>query len=82
MVLAICSVHTAGSLMTASSGCRRQPSTDPRTALSMAWRRVCLKTVGGASAPVGVSSEASVGVVSSSISGGSVLVKSQRLSRV
>ena len=68
--------------MTANSGWRRQPSTDPRTALSTAWRRVCLKTVGGASVSVGVSSEGSVGVVSSSTSGGSVLAKSHRLSKV
>lgn len=82
IVFAICRVHAAGSLMTANSGCRRHPSTDPRTALSTAWRRVCLKIVGGASISVGVSSEGSVGVVSSSTSVGSVFANPQRLSNI
>ena len=50
MVFTIRRVHTAGSLMTANSGCRRQPSTDPRTALSMAMLRSTIAHIGEAHA--------------------------------
>ena len=82
MVLAICRVQTVGSLMTASRGCSRQPSTDPRAALSTACSRTCLEMVGGSSAVEEVPSELSVGGASSSTSGGSVPAKLQRVSKV
>ena len=68
--------------MTARRGCRRQPNIDPRTALSTACSRTCLNTVGGASPLEVTPSEPSVGGTSSSVSGGSVLAKSQRVSKV
>lgn len=58
-MLAICSVHTDGSLMITSSGCRTQPRTELFKTLSMAVSLECVGVACSSSSSIPVSGDGS-----------------------